>query len=149
MTSSYSEPVQTALNFQLNIKPGHAKAVAQLITDHRDRIYESIIRIGTIHFLRFLFLPMPIEESKSLFVITSYDGDLDTYVQQFAYHLSDLFNGLYPHMDPAPPLPVQEHVQETIDFVRKYNLETLFFSAYPQCTVMNIWSRGCAKAGPQ
>ncbi len=149
MMRSYPEQAQTALNLQLAIKPGHSQAVVQLVTDHQAQIYESMLRIGTIHFLRFLFLPMPIEESKNLFVITSYDGDLDTYLAQFCYHLSDLFNTLYVHIDPAPPLPVQEHVQETLDFVRKYNIETPLYSAYPQCTVLNIWSRGCARGGGQ
>ena len=61
MTRSYPEQAQTALNLQLAIKPGHSKAVAQLVTDHQAQIYESMLRIGTIHFLRFLFLPLEVQ----------------------------------------------------------------------------------------
>jgi hypothetical protein len=148
MESSVPQQVQYALNFQLKIKPGRAKDVDRLLREHQKTIYESISRIGAVHFLRFLFLPWPLSDNTdTLFIITSYDGDFDTYIGQFTYHLTDLFNTLFLLMDPAPPLPVHEHVQESIDFVREHNIETPLYSAYPQCTVMNIWSRGCAKAG--
>lgn len=150
MEISAQQPVQSALNFQLKIKPGRAKVVDQLLRSHQVTIYESLSRIGVVHFLRFLFLPWPLtENSDTLFIITSYDGDFDAYIAQFTYHLTDLFNALFPHIDPAPPLPVHEHVQESIDFVREHNIPTPLYSAYPECTVMNIWSRGCAKAGGQ
>lgn len=148
METSVQQPIHSALNFQLKIKPGRAKDVAQLLQEHQATIYESLSRIGVVHFLRFLFLPWPItDKSDTLFIITSYDGDFDTYIAQFTYHLTDLFNTLFPYIDPAPPLPVHEHVQESIDFVREHNIPTPIYSAYPKCTVMSIWSRGCAKAG--
>jgi hypothetical protein len=150
LETSAAQPVQSALNFQLKIKPGHVNDVARLLQENQAMIYGSISQIGTVHFLRFLFLPWPLtDKSNTLFIITSYDGDFDVYIAQFTYHLTDLFNTLFPHMDPAPPLPVQEHVQEAIDFVREHNIPTPLYSAYPQCTVMSIWSRGCAKGGGQ
>src|SRR5437879_9738300 len=79
--------VQNALNFQLKIKPGHVNDVAQLVYKSQAKINEGINRIGAVHFLRFLFLPWPLtEKSDTLFVITSYDGDFDTYIAQFTYH---------------------------------------------------------------
>lgn len=148
MATSLPRPIQSALNFQLRIKPGRALDVARLLQEQQAIIYRSINQIGTIHFLRFLFLPWPLsEKSDTLLIITSYDGDFDTYIAQFTYHLTDLFNTLFTLLDEAPPLPVNEHVQEVIDFVREHNLETPLYSAYPQCTVLSIWSRGCIKAG--
>lgn len=148
METLVQQPIHSALNFQLKIKPGRAADVAQLLQENQGTIYRSINRIGTIHFLRFLFLPWPLsEKSDTLLIITSYDGDFDTYIAQFTYHLTDLFSTLFTLLDEAPPLPVHEHVQEVIDFVREHNLPTPLYSAYPQCTVMSIWSRGCAKAG--
>jgi hypothetical protein len=75
-----------------------------------------------------------------LAVITTYDGDFDAYINDFVDHIGEVFNTLLQHMDGAPPLPVQQHRQELLDYVRRHDLQCLppFYSAYPQRTVLDI-----------
>jgi hypothetical protein len=54
-----------------------------------------------------------------------------------------VFNLLLSCVDPAPPLPVQQHVAEFQAFVKEHNLLSGLYSAYPDCTVVQIWGNGC------
>jgi hypothetical protein len=98
-------------------------------------ITTALDALRTVHFARFTF----IDETR-LAVITTYDGDFEAYINEFVDHIGDVFNMLLSYMDGAPPLPVQEHRHEFLDFVRRYDLTCLppFYSAYPERTVLDI-----------
>jgi hypothetical protein len=105
----------------------------------RNPIITALDKIATVHFARFVFL-----DETRLAVITTYDGDFDAYINEFVDHIGDVFNDLLQHMADAPPLPVQQHRQEFLDYVRRNDLRCLppFYSAYPERTVLDILDGG-------
>jgi hypothetical protein len=144
MSSSPAAPVaaavQNPLNLMLTIQPGKSQAIADLLVKYQPMINAALTKIGTVHFARFLMIP----GTQYLFVITTYDGDFNAYIQAFTNLLGDVFNGLLSCVDPAPPLPVQQNVAAFEAFVSQYNVPTGLYSAYPNCTVVQIWGNGCA-----
>lgn len=103
----------------------------------RNPVITALDKIATVHFARFVFL-----DETRLAVITTYDGDFAAYINEFVDHIGDVFNDLLQHMDDAPPLPVQQHRQEFLDYVLRNDLRCLppFYSAYPERTVLDILS---------
>ena len=71
---------------------------------------------------------------------TSYDGDFDTYINDFVDKIGGIFDALLSHMEGAPPLPVEQHRAEFLAYVRRNDLRGLepFYSAYPNLTVLDI-----------
>lgn len=132
--------VQSPLNLMLTIQPGKAEVIGELLAKYQPAINAALTKIGTVHFARFLVIP----GTQYLFVITTYDGDFNAYIQAFTNLLGDVFNGLLSCVDPAPPLPVQQNVAAFQAFVSQYNVPTGLYSAYPNCTVVQIWGNGCA-----
>jgi hypothetical protein len=144
MSSSPATPpataVQSPLNLMLTIQPGKAQVIGELLVKFQPAINAALTKIGTVHFARFLMIP----GTQYLFVITTYDGDFNAYIQAFTNLLGDVFNGLLSCVDPAPPLPVQQNVAAFQAFVSQHNVPTGLYSAYPNCTVVQIWGNGCA-----
>ncbi len=132
--------IQSPLNLMLTIQPGKAQAIGELLVKFQPTINAALTKIGTVHFARFLMIP----GTQYLFVITTYDGDFNAYIQAFTNLLGDVFNGLLSCVDPAPPLPVQQNVAAFQAFVSQHNVPTGLYSAYPNCTVVQIWGNGCA-----
>ncbi|MGH9663322.1 MAG: hypothetical protein ACRD9L_02735, partial [Bryobacteraceae bacterium] len=95
-------------------------------------------QLRNVHFARFVFL----NNNSQLAVITSYDGTFEAYVNEFIDAIGDVFNGLLARMDGAPPLPVQQHRDEFLAYVRANDLRAIepFYSAYPAATVLDIQS---------
>lgn len=143
MSSAPAPPAATAvqnpLNLMLTIQPGKSQAIADLLVNYQPLINAALTKIGTVHFARFLMIPA----TQYLFVITTYDGDFNAYIEAFTNLLGDVFNGLLSCVDPAPPLPVQQNVAAFEAFVSQYNVPTGLYSAYPDCTVVQIWGNGC------
>lgn len=136
------KPVQNPLTLIMKIK---SEADAQQLRQKLEQIaalppaqspiFGALTRIASVHFARFTFL----ENDTRLGVITSYDGDFDAYVNEFVDEIGDVFNTLLQHMEDAPPLPVQQHREEFLQFVRERDLPSIsFFSAYPELTVLDI-----------
>jgi hypothetical protein len=138
-SSPASLPVQNPLNLILNIQPGKNQAIVDYLEQNQAKINAALTQVGTVHFARFLMIP----GTQYLFVITTYDGDFDAYIQAFTNIVGDVFNLLLSCVDPAPPLPVQQNVAAFQAFVSQYNLPTGLYSAYPDCTVVQILSNGC------
>jgi hypothetical protein len=131
--------VQSPLNLMLNIQAGKNQTILDYLVQNQAQINAALAQVGTVHFARFLMIP----GTQYLFVITTYDGDFDAYIQAFTNIVGDVFNLLLSCVDPAPTLPVQQNVAAFQAFVRQYNLPTGLYSAYPNCTVMQILSNAC------
>ncbi len=144
MSSAVPAPVATAvqspLNLMLTIQPGKNQVILDYLSQNQAAINAALNKVGTVHFARFLMIP----GTQYLFVITTYDGDFNAYIQAFTNLVGDVFNALLSCVDPAPPLPVQQNVAAFEAFVSQYNLPTGLYSAYPNCTVVQIWGNGCA-----
>jgi hypothetical protein len=132
--------VQNPLNLMLTVIPGQEQTLATYLAENQAAINAALTKVGTVHFARFLMVP----GTQYLFVITTYDGDFNAYIQAFTNIVGDVFNKLLSCVNPAPPLPVQQNVAAFQAFVAQYNVPTGLYSAYPNCTVVQIWGNGCA-----
>jgi hypothetical protein len=135
--------VQSPLTLVMAIKsPQDAAALAALLhkiqsaPPDKNPIWTALNKLKTVHFARFVFL----ENNAKLAVITTYDGSFDDYINEFIDEIGDVFNALLAHMADAPALPVQQHRQAFLDYVRKNDLRAIepFYSAYPQASVLDI-----------
>lgn len=94
-------------------------------------ILKSAIAIGTIHYLRVLFM----ENNTKFAIITDYDGTLESYILDTIDTLGQVFNLILPFMKDAPALPVEEHADELLAYVRATDLAAgnliPFWGAYP------------------
>lgn len=135
-------PVQQPLTLVMAIKsPDDAHALRakidalQALPREHNPVIRALDEIGTVHFARFVFL-----DDSRLAVITTYDGDFDRYIKDFVDHIGPVFDDLLEHMADAPPLSVQEHPDEFLDYVHRNDLKCLppFYSAYPDRTVLDI-----------
>jgi hypothetical protein len=106
----------------------------QSLPSDNNPVVAALDKLGTVHFARFVFLG-----DDQLAVITTYDGDFDTYINDFIDEIGDVFNALLEHVD-ATLVPVQSHRAAFLKFVRDHDLRCVgpFYSAYPQRTVLDI-----------
>lgn len=137
------KPVQTPLTLIMKIKSEQDyQQLRQMLVhfhslpDSENPVRVALNRVATVHFARFVFL----ENNTKLAIITTYDGDFDTYINDFIEQIADVFNALFTHMEDAPPLPVQTFRQEFADYIKKNDAPCIepFYSAYPKLTVLDI-----------
>lgn len=104
----------------------------------KNPVWVALNRLRNVHFARFVFL----NNNTQLAVITTYDGTFEAYINEFIDAIGDVFNALLARMDGAPPLPVQQHRDEFLAYVRANDLRAIepFYSAYPTATVLDIQS---------
>lgn len=143
MTEQPSEqPIQNPLTLVMQGKSPEDSAALRQLVEHiqslpqdQNPIVAALDKIGTVHFARFAFLG-----NDQLAVITTYDGDFETYINEFVNEIGDIFNKLLAHVADAPPLPVQTYRQEFLEYVQARDLRAVgtFYSAYPDRTVLDI-----------
>ena len=134
--------VQSPLTLVMPVRPDARAAlraeVEQLQALPRDRnpVITALDAIGTVHFARFVFL----DDDARLAVITTYDGDFERYIMDFVDHIGPVFDMLLRHMVDPPPLPVQQHPEDFLAYVRRHDLGCVgpFYSAYPTRPVIDI-----------
>jgi hypothetical protein len=132
---SLVQQVQNALNLGLPLKDrAQMPALLQTIASVQQTVDDALTGLHYVHFARFL----PTPDFATLQVITSYDGDLDSYLMDFVLVLGDIFNAILAFVDGAPPLPVQQYPQEFVAFVKANNMPGSVWSAYPHMTVIDI-----------
>jgi hypothetical protein len=97
---------------------------------------KALTATGIVHFARFVFL----ENNTKLGVFTAYDGSLAAYVNAFVDNVGQVFDLLLSHMADAPPLPVEQHRKEFLDYIEAHDVPVVepFYSAYPTLTVLDI-----------
>jgi hypothetical protein len=73
-------------------------------------------------------------------VITTYDDDFDRYIDAFVTAIGTVFDQLLSHIKDAPPVPIAEHRDEFLAFVKQNDLSCVrpFYSAYPTLRVNDI-----------
>lgn len=124
---------QRNLIVSMRIKPPTAERVAQLqrlVAAAVPRIEHMLTAFEGVHFAWFEFS----EDQTLLTLRTIYNGELEPYLRHFAEHAGDLFDGLFEHLEGAPPSPVSAFPEEFIAAVRRYNRAPLagyLYSAYP------------------
>ncbi len=142
-TVAPSPPVQNPLTLVMKIRSpeDYQELNETLLQLHSQPAEDNPItvalnKIATVHFARFVFL----ENNTKLAVITTYDHDFETYISDFVDEIGHVFDMLLSHMEGAPPLPVRDHRQEFLQYVREHDMPSIqpFYSAYPTLTVLDI-----------
>jgi hypothetical protein len=144
-------PVQSPLTLVMTVKPGDREMLRakvhglQALPPEKNPVTAALNEIGTVHFARFVLL-----DEDRLAVITTYDGDFESYIMDFVDYIGPVFDDLLQHMVDAPELPVEQHRQEFLAYVRKYDLTCVppFYSAYPARTLQDILADSAADAQP-
>ena len=109
----------------------NAMHLRRLIAAGVPRIEHALSGFGHVHFAWFEFS----DDDSQLVLRTIYDGQFEAYLRHFALQAGDLFDGLFEHIEGAPPRPVAEHPHEFIETLRRHNRAPLagyLFSAYPR-----------------
>jgi hypothetical protein len=136
-------PVQNPLTLVMRIRSpeDYQQLNDMLVQLHSQPATENPItvalnKIATVHFARFVFL----ENNTKLAVITTFDHDFETYIADFVDEIGQIFDMLLRHMEGAPPLPVRDHREEFLQYVRENDMPAIqpFYSAYPTLTVLDI-----------
>jgi len=132
-------PTQQPLNLVMPIAAGALPSLVAALKPApggADPLHTALTRLGNVHFAQFLFL----ENNTRLGVFTIFDGEFDDYIVSFVEHIGDIFNAILAHIDGAAGLiPVQEHRDEFLAFIRAHDLQGLGeFSAYPDRRVFDI-----------
>lgn len=142
-TSTHAKGVQSPLTLIMKLKSAEDSAQLKAKLSHiqglppdQNPVWRALTALKSVHFARFVFL----DDNTKLAVITTYDGTFDRYINEFIDTIGDIFNVILGHVDGAPPLPVQQHRQAFLDYVRANDFRAMepFFSAYPQASVVDI-----------
>jgi hypothetical protein len=128
--------VQHGLNLFLPLKaPVQMPALLALIQNAKPKVFKQLALLDYVHFAR--FLPSP--DGSVLWVITTFDGDLEPYIMDFVGTIGDVFTEILFFIKGAPPLPVQRYPREFVAFVNAHNIpQADVWSAYPDLTVLDI-----------
>lgn len=128
--------IQNALNLALKLKNrAQMPALLTAINANKDGVHHALSSLHYVHFARFL----PTPDFSTLQVVTSYDGDLQSYLMDFVNVLGPVFNAILDFIEGAPRLPVERYPNEFIDFVNNNNVPSGgVWSAYPEMTVIEI-----------
>lgn len=137
------QQVSNPLTLVLNIKSSKdALEVQKYLAnpETKAKIRNAMIKIGTVHFARFVFL-----SELELAVITSYDGDFKTYIQAFSDNLEEIFNKLLQYMhDTQGLIPVSENLKSLLNYIKRNDRSYVGgklqqqFCAYPTLYVYDI-----------
>lgn len=136
VSPSLEVQVQRGLNLFLRLKsPAQMPALMASIAAIQPQIDDALRSLHYVHFARFL----PSQDYSTLMVITSYDGDLRSYLMDFVVVLGDAFNAMLMFVQNAPRLPVQQYPEDFVAFIEANNMEKVQpWSAYPDMTVIEI-----------
>jgi hypothetical protein len=131
-----TRPVQHGLNLWLPLKdPSQMPALLGFIQSAKEeRIFPRLRDLQDVHFARFL----PSHDFTTLWVITTYDGALDDYILDFVAVIGDIFTEALQYIADAPRLPVDRYARDFVAYVKKHNIDTGVWSAYPNATVLDI-----------
>ncbi len=142
-----------ALTLIMPLKQGvDLQQLGALLTTSLPTIDEALVNIGTVHYARFVILdastpnfqPGPTGPYK-LAIITTYDSDFDTYIQDFVNNIGMIFDALLSvTSDGAHLVPVSQNVAAFTEYVSKNDVSRnppsssfIQFGAYP-CTGQQV-----------
>jgi hypothetical protein len=108
----------------------------------KKKIFPALERLADVHFARFV----PAPDGSALWVITTFDGELEPYIMDFVGEVGDVFTELLQFIDGAPRLPVQKYPQDFVNFIKSHNVTQGgdVWSAYPSLTVLDIEKLGAS-----
>lgn len=123
------------------VRQGHVdrvRAVLSAIDSYAKRLSPdgSLIGISTIHFVRWLV----IDEGRRLMLVSDYDGSWESYIDEFAEMILSGLEAIWETAEGFPPGGARD-LPAFKQFLRGGQVPAeVFFSAYPEETVLNIVS---------
>lgn len=127
--------VQNQINLWLPLKSAaQAADLGRALTELGPQAHEALASLRTIPFARFLFAP----DYSGLWVITVFDGDMDTYLMDFVGVLGEVFDAMFVFIKDAPPLPVKQHARAYVEWVKKHSIPGGVHSAMPDLPLMEV-----------
>lgn len=138
MTEQVANPLTLVMTIKSEQDCNQLKALLTNLQNQspdQNPITVALNDLSTVHFARFVFL-----NERQLAVITTYDGSFERYIDAFVNKIGKVFDMLLQHMQDAPPLPVESHRDEFLEYVRKNDLKCVgtMYSAYPDLSVLDI-----------
>lgn len=148
----------TPLTAMLPIDPTmNVNELVAALAENKEQIDAALTSVGTVHYARTLFLDRSNDDLKPTFrptlpgrkgpfvvgVITEFDGDFDTYIDDFTKTIGQLFDLILPYTTDGKDLvPVQKDPQAFLAYVKKHDLSqhppnNALYNAYP-LTVQQI-----------
>ena len=127
----------------MNLKPGGAERLRKKLASDSKFGNENnavVDRVGTLHDMRFTIFD---NDTRLLFAST-FDGDWDTYIDDFASRIPDLIDVAFGEVDDYPGIK-DPNIK---DFIVKHQVtSTYFYSAYPNASVRDVWKAMKIKGG--
>ena len=113
-----SDHLQRAMNLIMPLHTPNIVARAtltQLLFRATSEVFAGLDNVGTIHFARFDIV------DGNLCMFSVYDGDFAAYIRDFVSSIGDVFDDIVREVKDPPHLPVREHVDEFIEWVRAHD----------------------------
>jgi hypothetical protein len=127
----------------MNLKPGGAERLRKKLasdSNFADQNRPVVDQVGTLHDMRFVIFD---NDTRLLFAST-FDGDWDAYINDFAARIPDLIDVAFGEVDDYPGI---KH-PNVKDFIVKHQVtSTYFYSAYPDASVRDVWKAMKIKGG--
>ena len=112
------------------LKPGGAERL-RAVLDAQGGRFELADRVGSVHDMRFVI----IENGAKLLFATTYDGDWDSYINDFATKIPEALDRLFADVEGWPGI----HSPQVKDFIANHQLTaSAWYCAYPDATVADI-----------
>jgi len=125
------------------LKPGGAERLRKkLASDSKFGSHNQVFadQIGTLHDLRFVIF----DNDTRLLFATTFDGDWDAYIDDFAALVPDLIDLVFEEVEDYPGIKSPD----IKDFIVKSQVtSTYFYSAYPDASVRDIRKAMKVKGG--
>jgi cytochrome P450 len=132
--------VQRPLNVVMRIKSPvaeHAQILQKVITSAAPSIEHLLRHSKMVHFARFVLL----NNDTELALFTTYDAPFEEYIRHFARAAGPLFDKIFEHIEEHPPMPVRNHPDEFVEFIRRFDRPSVggyFFSVNPGLKSMGV-----------
>ena len=125
----------------LPLKPGGAERMRKKMSDtYKARDQSETDRIGTIHDMRFVIF----DNDTRLFFASTFDGDWDAYVNDFATIIPDELDLQFGEVEGYPGI----RSPDIKVFIVKHQVPAIsFYSAYPNASVRDVWKALNIKGG--
>ncbi len=118
------------LTAMANLKPGGADRLRRIFNLTGGN-FDGAQKVSTLHNMRFVFFD---DDTRILFA-TAYDGDWDTYINDFATKIPDLMDLLFANIEGWPGITSPE----VKDFIANHQIDAAgWFVANPRVTVVDV-----------
>ena len=113
-----------------SLKEGGADRLRAVLAAH-EGTEDGVARVGTVHDLRWVFF----DDDRRLIFATTYDGDWDSYIDDFATRIPELMDLIFGEVDGWPGI-TSPRVK---DFIADHQVTAAaWFCAYPDRRVTDI-----------